>query len=54
LQRIQDVIPNNVHQRVPMIFGSSREIRRVERYYAERNLHGEGSQLFSKRGLFRH
>ena len=53
LQRIQEVIPKGVHQRVPMIFGSSRETRRVERYYAERNLHGEGSQLFSKRGLFR-
>jgi hypothetical protein len=36
-----------------MIFGSSREIRRVEAYYAERDMHGERSQLFNKRGLFR-
>jgi fructose-1,6-bisphosphatase I len=52
-QRILEVVPNDVHQRVPMIFGSSREIRRVERYYAQRKLHGERSQLFSRRGLFR-
>lgn len=53
LQRILDVVPTDVHQRVPMIFGSSREIRRIDRYYAERDLHGERSQLFKKRGLFR-
>jgi len=52
-QRILEVTPENIHQRVPMIFGSSREIRRVERYYAERDMHGERSQLFNKRGLFR-
>ena len=52
-QRVLEVVPENIHQRVPMIFGSSREIRRVERYYAEREMHGERSQLFNKRGLFR-
>ncbi len=52
-RRILEVTPENIHQRVPMIFGSSHEIRRVERYYAERDLHGERSQLFGKRGLFR-
>jgi fructose-1,6-bisphosphatase I len=52
-QRILEVTPENIHQRVPMIFGSSRETRRVERYYAERDMHGERSQLFNKRGLFR-
>jgi len=52
-QRILDLKPGNVHQRVPMIFGSSREIRRVERYYAECDMTGERSPLFNKRGLFR-
>jgi len=52
-QRVLEVVPENIHQRVPMIFGSSREIRRVEAYYAERDMHGERSQLFNKRGLFR-
>jgi fructose-1,6-bisphosphatase I len=53
LQRILEVMPTDIHQRVPMIFGSSREIRRIDRYYAERDLHGERSQLFNRRGLFR-
>jgi len=52
-QRILEVTPQNIHQRIPMIFGSSREIKRIERYYAERDMHGERSQLFNKRGLFR-
>lgn len=52
-QRIMEVAPRDTHQRVPMIFGSSREIRRVERYYAESDMQGERSQLFNKRGLFR-
>ncbi len=52
-QRILDLKPKNVHQRAPMIFGSSREIRRVERYYAECDMTGERSPLFNKRGLYR-
>ena len=52
-QRILDVKPEQIHQRVPMIFGASHEIRRVERYYAGRDLAAERSQLFGKRGLFR-
>jgi len=53
LQRILDISPESVHQRVPMMFGSKREIRRLEKYYTGRDLHGRGSQLFNKRGLFR-
>jgi fructose-1,6-bisphosphatase I len=52
-QRILDLKPGKIHQRVPMIFGSRREIRRVERYYAKRDMTGERSPLFNKRGLFR-
>ena len=51
--RILDLEPSKIHQRVPMIFGSNREIRRVERYYAEPDRTGERSPLFNKRGLFR-
>lgn len=52
-KRILDLDPSTIHQRVPMIFGSSHEIRRVERYYCESGADGERSQLFSNRGLFR-
>ena len=53
VQRIMEIAPTGIHQRVPLIFGSGREIRRVENYFAEGDLHGERSQLFGKRGLFR-
>ena len=52
-KRVMEVQPEAIHQRIPMIFGSSHEIRRVERYYAESEMHGERSQLFKKHGLFR-
>ena len=52
-QRVMEIQPKNIHQRVPMIFGSRREIRRVERYHNDSGMTGERSQLFSKRGLFR-
>ena len=52
-QRILDLKPRKVHQQVPMIFGSSREIRRVERYYADCKMVAGRSPLFNRRGLFR-
>lgn len=52
-QRILDLQPASIHQRVPMIFGSLREIQRVERYYANYDMTAAKSQLFGKRGLFR-
>lgn len=52
-QRILEVMPENVHQRIPMIFGSKREIARVERYFSDAELTGNRSQLFNNRGLFR-
>jgi hypothetical protein len=36
-----------------MIFGSRKEIARVERYFEQTRMHAERSQLFNKRGLFR-
>ena len=52
-QRVMEIEPVAVHQRIPMIFGSRHEIRRVERYHNESGSSGERSQLFGKRGLFR-
>jgi Fructose-1,6-bisphosphatase len=34
-QRILDVVPTGIHQRVPVILGSSEEVRRVEAWYAK-------------------
>ncbi len=52
-QRILEVEPTSVHQRIPLIFGSSREVERIEGYHSDPHALGERSQLFSRRGLFR-
>lgn len=53
-QRVLEVVPDAPHQRVPMIFGSHHEVEYIETYFFGDHLMGEGSQLFSQRGLFRH
>jgi fructose-1,6-bisphosphatase I len=35
LERMLDVQPTSLHQRVPLIFGSINEVERIERYHAE-------------------
>jgi fructose-1,6-bisphosphatase I len=51
--RILDLVPENLHQRVPLAFGSRREVARVARYHVDPNMIGERAPLFGKRGLFR-
>jgi fructose-1,6-bisphosphatase len=54
--RLLEMIPTALHQRVPVIFGSSREVERLERYHREYDA-GEDrefeSPLFNVRSLFR-
>jgi fructose-1,6-bisphosphatase I len=56
-QRLLDVQPNGLHQRVPVILGSRSEVERIVRYHSE---HEEGidqpfsSPLFNSRSLFMH
>jgi fructose-1,6-bisphosphatase len=53
--RILDIVPQRIHQRVPVILGSSAEVARIERYHAEFD-RGEdkpySSPLFGERSLF--
>jgi fructose-1,6-bisphosphatase I / sedoheptulose-1,7-bisphosphatase len=55
-QRVLDVVPKDLHERVPLILGSSCEVDRIERYHAE---HANGldrpysSPLFNERSMFR-
>jgi fructose-1,6-bisphosphatase I len=51
--RILDCVPNALHARVPLLFGSRDEIDRLQRYHADPHPLGEQSPLFSRRGLFR-
>jgi fructose-1,6-bisphosphatase len=54
--RLLDVTPQELHQRVPVIFGSKNEVERIERYYREFDT-GEDkpfvSPLFNERSLYR-
>lgn len=52
-KRLLEIEPSGIHQRTPMIFGSRREVARVERYFERTRINAERSQLFNKRGLFR-
>ncbi|MDP9084720.1 MAG: class 1 fructose-bisphosphatase [Pseudomonadota bacterium] len=51
-----DVVPEFLHQRVPLILGSYNEVQRIERYHSE---HASGldlpfsSPLFNERSMFR-
>jgi fructose-1,6-bisphosphatase len=55
-QRILELLPHQLHQRVPVILGSKNEVERIVRYHWE---HDKGidrrysSPLFNERSLFR-
>jgi fructose-1,6-bisphosphatase I len=53
LQRILEIEPDGIHQRVPLIFGSLHEVELINHYYEEVHPAHERSQLFGERGLFR-
>jgi fructose-1,6-bisphosphatase I len=52
-ERILDLQPQSLHQRVPLLFGSRDEVERLDRYHIEPHPIGERSPLFGRRGLFR-
>lgn len=51
--RMLDVVPTDIHQRIPLIFGSAEEVAVVESYHNNRGASAERSPLFARRGLFR-
>ena len=52
--RILDVVPRDLHQRTPLIFGSADKVARVASYYVDPPSTSERSPLFGRRGLFYH
>jgi len=55
-QRLMEVKPDTLHQRVPLILGSRNEVERIERYHAEWASGADrpfSSPLFNERSLFR-
>ena len=50
---ILELTPTELHQRVPLVFGSQTKVDRVRRYLTNPDLNQSSSPLFSDRGLFR-
>jgi fructose-1,6-bisphosphatase I len=53
-QRIMEIQPVDIHERVPLIFGSKTEVELVGQYYADLDPSHHRSQLFKNRTLLRH
>jgi fructose-1,6-bisphosphatase len=55
-ERLLDVAPAELHQRVPVVFGSRHEVERIQRYHHEHDSGADKpyvSPLFNERSLFR-
>lgn len=53
VQRILDVMPSAVHERVPLVFGSAAQVELVARYHSDPQF-TDRAPLFGNRGLIRH
>ena len=51
--RILDIVPTEIHQRTPLVFGSNNEVNIVERIHTSPTTQNKSSPLFGERGLFR-
>ena len=52
-QRVLDVVPNDVHQRISFVFGAAEEVARIEAYHGETYELSSTLPLYGTRGLFR-
>jgi len=55
-ERVMQIKPDALHQRVPLIMGSRNEVERIERYHSEYQSGADrpfSSPLFNERSLFR-
>lgn len=52
-ERVLEISPKSLHQRVPLVAGSRAEVEHVERLHDGLQIRGERSPLFSRRGLLR-
>lgn len=52
-ERILDVAPTEIHQRIGLIFGSAEEVERIENYHSQPADEPVDIPLYGERGLFR-
>jgi len=53
VNRILDITPGDLHQRTPLIFGSTDKVDLIRSYFVEGHSSASRSPLFGKRGLLR-
>lgn len=53
VNRILDLVPTDLHQRTPFVFGSRKEVEKIGRYVANPSAIGVRHPLFANRGLFK-
>ena len=53
VNRILDLVPTGIHDRVPFVFGSMDKVERVRRYHLDPPTNADHSPLFGTRGLLR-
>jgi len=51
--RILDTVPDSLHARAALVFGSRNKVERVQRYHADPDFVSDQAPLFGVRGLFR-
>ncbi len=52
-ERILDVVPEELHQRIPLVFGAAEEVDHIEHLHADEDSGVEPPALFGARGLYR-
>jgi fructose-1,6-bisphosphatase I / sedoheptulose-1,7-bisphosphatase len=52
-ERVLDVVPTDLHQRIPLIFGTAAEVALVNRHHQQNDDRPYDSPLYGERGLFR-
>ena len=50
-KRILDIVPSDVHERAPLVFGSARVVETISKYHTDPKLAVNASPLFRSRGL---
>jgi fructose-1,6-bisphosphatase I / sedoheptulose-1,7-bisphosphatase len=53
LDRVLDITPSELHQRIGLIFGAQEEVDRIAAYHRDQRTPQEDAPLFASRGLFR-
>jgi fructose-1,6-bisphosphatase I / sedoheptulose-1,7-bisphosphatase len=51
--RVLDIAPEDLHQRIPFIFGAREEVERIEQYHRDHSAVKDDAPLYGRRGLFR-